>query len=210
MRPVVACEPDLVHAVVEADDAFLRHDLPHVVDDALRRQGKAALLRPVGDLRKNPAAQRQERAGIRYPPLEPVGQQLEARADIADKLRVREEHFLHGRRQISHMEHGRSLRAHDERGLLHRVVTDGDDEIGAAHHRLFEGPAREDSKGEGMWIRHRTLGLVRRQHRGGQGLHEGPQPLAVLSPALEARQDDGPPGSPDHVRRAVELGHAGR
>ena len=46
---VVAREPDLVHAVVEADDPVLRHHLAHVVDDPLRRRREAAFLRPVGD-----------------------------------------------------------------------------------------------------------------------------------------------------------------
>ena len=40
MGAVVAREPDLVHAVVEADDAVLRHDLADVVHEALRRHGK--------------------------------------------------------------------------------------------------------------------------------------------------------------------------
>jgi hypothetical protein len=43
MGTVVAGEPDLVHAVVQADDAILGHDLPYVMHDALRRQRIPAL-----------------------------------------------------------------------------------------------------------------------------------------------------------------------
>jgi hypothetical protein len=41
MGAVVAREPDLVHAIVEADDAVLRH-VSQIVDNALRRQRKTA------------------------------------------------------------------------------------------------------------------------------------------------------------------------
>ena len=41
---VVAREPDLVHAVVEADDAVFRHRLAHVGDQALRNHRKAVVV----------------------------------------------------------------------------------------------------------------------------------------------------------------------
>src|SRR6185503_2689588 len=37
---VVAGKPDLVHAVIEADDTILRHRLAHVVHEALRNDGE--------------------------------------------------------------------------------------------------------------------------------------------------------------------------
>ena len=42
-RAVVAREPDLVHAVVERDDAVLGHHLAHVAHDALRGRREALL-----------------------------------------------------------------------------------------------------------------------------------------------------------------------
>src|SRR5207245_165093 len=51
-------------------------------------------------------------------------------ADIAHELRIREKHLLDRRGKIAHMENLRSVRTHQERRLLHRVVADGDDQIG--------------------------------------------------------------------------------
>ena len=56
MGAVVARKPDLVHAVVETDDAVFGHRLPHVVNDPLRRQRVAAFLRAIGDMGKDPFA----------------------------------------------------------------------------------------------------------------------------------------------------------
>src|SRR5664280_3540659 len=40
LRAVVSSEPDLVHAVVEADDAVFGHDGPDVANEALRNDRK--------------------------------------------------------------------------------------------------------------------------------------------------------------------------
>jgi len=50
MGAVVAREPNLEHAVVEANDADIRYRLAHIVDDALRRQGKAAFGGTIGEV----------------------------------------------------------------------------------------------------------------------------------------------------------------
>ena len=42
---VVAGEPDLVHAVVESDDAVIGHHRAYVGDNSLRRQREAGLVR---------------------------------------------------------------------------------------------------------------------------------------------------------------------
>jgi hypothetical protein len=47
LRAIIAGEPDLVHAVVETNDAVGRHHLPHVVHDTLRGERKAALVGPL-------------------------------------------------------------------------------------------------------------------------------------------------------------------
>ena len=107
---VVAREPDLVHAVVEADDAVLRHDLAHVADDALRRDREAVLVGAVVDARQDLLPQREEvRIRIELA-AEPVGEQREARADVADHLGMREEDLLDIGRGEADMDHLRSAR----------------------------------------------------------------------------------------------------
>jgi hypothetical protein len=128
---VVAGEPDLVHAIVEADDSVFQHDLAHIVHYALRRQRITAFLRPFGYSRENLLAQRQERPRPRQLAFETVGQQRQARTDIPDKLRMREVHLLDRGGQITHMQDPRSARPHQERRFLHRIVADRDDQIGA-------------------------------------------------------------------------------
>jgi hypothetical protein len=49
LRAIIAGEPDLVHAVVETNDAVGRHHMPHVVHDTLRGERKAALVGPLGE-----------------------------------------------------------------------------------------------------------------------------------------------------------------
>ena len=91
---VVAGEPDLVHAVVEADDAVLRHDLADVVHDPLRRDREAVLVGAVVDARQDLLPQVQEiRIRVELA-SKPVGQQREARADVADHLGMGEEDLL--------------------------------------------------------------------------------------------------------------------
>ena len=52
MGAVVAREPDLVHAIVEADDAVLRHDGADVMHEALRDHRKPVVLGPLVDMRR--------------------------------------------------------------------------------------------------------------------------------------------------------------
>ncbi len=47
---VVARKPDLVHPVIERDDAVGWHDLSDIVHDALRSEREAILLRTIGDV----------------------------------------------------------------------------------------------------------------------------------------------------------------
>jgi hypothetical protein len=57
MGPVVAGEPDLVHAVVEADDAVFRHNLADIVDDTLGCNRETILLGAVIKPIQNSTAQ---------------------------------------------------------------------------------------------------------------------------------------------------------
>ena len=81
-------------------------------------------------MREDVVAQAEQRLRPRQLIFEPVGEEGEARADVADELRLRKKHLLDRRREIADMQHRRSVRPHEERRLLNRVVADRNDEIG--------------------------------------------------------------------------------
>ena len=129
-RAVVAREPDLVHAVVERDDPVVGHHRAHVGDDALRGDREAVVV-AAGEVRagcRRAAAASAEAFG--RPALEPVGEQGQAAADVADDLGVREVHLLDLGRRVADVDDRRTARAHQERRLLDRVVPDREDQVG--------------------------------------------------------------------------------
>ncbi len=204
---VVAGEPDLVHAVVEADDPVFRDRLPHVVDDPLRRRRPAAFPGPVGDMGEDVVAQADQSLRPRQLAFEPVGEEREAGADVADKLRLGKEHFLDRRRQIADMQHRRPVRPHEERRLLHRVMADRDDEIGPVDRpmdivalgqrrgpHVERGPAGD-----------RPFAHLRIEERDLHPLHERRQRIGEAGSARAgAEHDERPLGGEDQLRRAVE------
>ena len=142
-RAVAAREPDLVHAVVERDDAVGRHHLAHVADDALRRQREARLLGAVERaLEDAPGAAGPAPPAFGSLPFDAVGQQRQARAQVADDLGMREVHLLDVGRRVADVDHLRTLRAHDERRLLDRVVADRQDQVGAGRSPRARSRAR--------------------------------------------------------------------
>ena len=141
MGAVVAGEPDLVHAVVQADDAILRYHVPHVAHDALRGERIAvALLLRSAIAREHLLAQLKEGARVWQPGLETICQQPKARADITHELRMGEVHLLDRGRKIAHVQDGRAVRTHQERRLLHGVVTYGDDQVRAVDRPMHVVP----------------------------------------------------------------------
>ena len=98
---VVSREPDLVHAVVEGDDAVRRHDAADIVHEPLRRQ--SVLGGTLGDPAQNALAQRQQRLRVRNLAFDPVRQKPQRRADIANHLGLREIDLLDIRRLIADM-----------------------------------------------------------------------------------------------------------
>ena len=173
-RAIVAREPDLVHAVVKADDAVLRHHLPHVMHDPLRRLREPALLGAIGNAPEDLLPQRQQRLGVLEPAFQPVRQQREARPDIADDLGVRVIDFLHIRRQIADMDHPRPVRPHDEGRLLDRVVADADDQVGPVDrlmHVVALGQRRRAHVELGA-ARDRALAHLRVKERNADAAHE--------------------------------------
>ena len=127
---VVAGKPDLVHAVIERDDAVLGNDLPDVVDDALRRRRPTILGGAVADTLQDAFAQTEQGTGIMQPALDAVGQQFKAWPDVTDDLALREIDLLDVGRRVADVDHLRTLGAHDEGRLLDGIVADRDDQVG--------------------------------------------------------------------------------
>src|SRR3954462_270722 len=64
------------------------------------------------------------------PPLEAIGQQLQARPDIADHFALRKVDPLYIGRRVADVNYLRTFRAHDEWRFFDGVVTNGDNQIG--------------------------------------------------------------------------------
>ena len=47
---IIPGEPDLVHAIVQANDAVIGHHLPDIGDQPLGRQGVARIVSALGDM----------------------------------------------------------------------------------------------------------------------------------------------------------------
>ena len=140
--------------------------------------GKRLLVGAVGDAGEDLLAQRQQRLGVLELALEPVGEQLEARADVADDLGMREVDLLDLRRRVADMDHLRPLRAHDEGRLLDRVVADGDDQVGAVD-RLVDVVALREGGGAHVELRaagDRALAHLRVEERDPGAPHEAAEP----------------------------------
>ena len=120
------------------------HDLADVVDDPLRRRREAAprwrdpLIRP-----GSPRAGRARAEAVVELALEPVGQQRQARADVAHHLGMREVDLLDIGRRVADVDHLRPVRAHEERRLLDRVVADRDDQVGPVDRLVHIVPLGE-------------------------------------------------------------------
>ncbi|MNV14809.1 hypothetical protein D3C71_1055060 [compost metagenome] len=128
MGPVVAREPDFVHAIVQGKDPVGRHNGADVVDDPLRREAGFKL--PVGDAREDPLPEIDQRFCVWKPALKPVRQELEGGPEIPDHLGLREIDLLDSGRLVPDMNGLRSVAIHHEGRLFDRVVSDRDDEIG--------------------------------------------------------------------------------
>ena len=105
--------------------------------------GKRLSVAPIGQMRENLLAQRQERRGVLQLTLQPVCQQRKARSDIADHLGMRRKDLLHRRRHIADMDHFWPTRTHQKGRLLDRVMADGENQVG-----LVDGLVHVVSLGE--------------------------------------------------------------
>ena len=105
-------------------DRKLERMLSMLLQADARGERIAALLSALGDAGEARATAEAPRT--RQLALQTIGPQREARADIAYHFGMREEHLLHGGRQIAHVQHRRPVRTHrDEGRFLDRIVADG-------------------------------------------------------------------------------------
>ena len=133
MCAIVAREPDLVHAIVEADDAVFRHDAADIPERVAAgspgtdRPSARSLIWRVFPCR------RARISGIRIKrSIQPLGQRGDGRPDVADHFGIGIKHLFHGRRDVADIEHlGAADLAHQEGRLFDRVVADGDDQVRA-------------------------------------------------------------------------------
>ena len=93
--------------------------------------GQRSSVCPVGKALQNAFAKAEQCPGIVQSSLDAIRQQFQARPDIANHLALRKVNPLHIGRRVADVDHLGTLRAHDERRFLDRIVTDGDDQIGA-------------------------------------------------------------------------------
>ena len=128
---VVSCEPDLVHPVIQRDDAILWDDLSYIVHNALRGRWPTIFGRAVGQATQDAFAKAEQGPRVVQSSLNTVGQQLQARSDITNHFALRKVDSLHVGGGITNVNHLRALRTHDERRLLNCVVPDGNDQVGA-------------------------------------------------------------------------------
>jgi len=206
---VVAGEPDLVHAVVECNDAIGRDDLADIVHDALRRQRKPRLLATFRKPRQNPLAQAEQRSRVGKLALQAVGQRRKAQADVAEDLGLRKIHLLHRRRRRADMDHLRPVMAHQERRLFDGVVADREDQIGAIDRLVNPVPLRQRCRTH-VKIRAGIDGAL--PHLGIEEWnfrppHERRQRLGKLRTARGRPQHhERPLGGDDHRRGAFDRG----
>ncbi len=214
MGAVVAREPDLVHAVVEADDAVLRHHLAHIVDEALRRQREAVLLGAVVDAGEDLLAQFEHPVVGRQLAFEPLGKRLDGGADVADHLGVRMVDLLDIGGLVADMDDLRPAGAlHQEGRLLDRVVADGDDQVGA-FDGLVDVVALRERGGAHVEVGaagDRALAHLGVEERQPRAPHEARKRLDQRGPvARRADHHERALCREDHLGRAVERGGTGR
>ena len=156
---------------------------------------------------QNAFAKAEQRAGIVQSPLDAIRQQFQARPDIANHLALRKVNPLHIGRRVADVDHLGTLRAHDERRFLDRIVTDGDDQIGAingfVHVVTFAERSRPHIKvatpGYG------SLAHLRREERNLRTADEPSDARRAPRPGCGgAEHDQWPLGLEDHFSGAVQ------
>ncbi|MCY1284104.1 hypothetical protein D9M70_329980 [compost metagenome] len=144
VRLVVAGEPDLVHAVVQGDDALRRQRPAHVGDQPLRVQREARIVGAFGDLGLVGLADRQQAGEV---PVRGVGERLadlpDGVGDVAHHLDLREVHRVDLGGTEVHVDHLGAAADHEERRLLDHVVADVDDQVGRFQRAVHEVAGRQ-------------------------------------------------------------------
>ena len=143
------------------------------------------------------------------PSLDAISQQFQARPDIANHLALRKVDPLHVGRRVADVDHLGTLRAHDERRLLDRIVTDGDDQIGAIDGLMHVVTFAERGRAhiEVATAGHRSLPHLRREERNLRAADEPADACRAARPGRGgAEHDQWPLGLEDHFGGTVQRG----
>ena len=141
---VVAGEPDLVDAIVERDDAIVRHHLPDLAHQILRVD-REARIRHRGVTVGHFGGTRSQHGGkipVRLD-TDRLFQLPHRIGDIADHLDLREIYRVHLRRTETHVDHGGRIARHEEGRFFNHIVTDIDDHVRPANRSMDEIPGRK-------------------------------------------------------------------
>jgi len=134
---IIPGEPDLVHAIVQANDAVIGHHLPDIGDQTLGCQGVARIVSALGNMLEDLRSDLLEvNRVVRKFPVQLAGQSGHAVCNVADHLDLRKIDLV----DVGHVEINMhdlwSSRAHDERWFLRGVVADRDDQIRAFDRQM--------------------------------------------------------------------------
>src|SRR5690606_14538775 len=151
---VVARKPDLVHAVVEGNDAVVGHHFAHVLDQALRYHREVV----VGGAFDNMLLQRiADAVCIGKAPvllwLKAFLQLPQAVGNVADHLDLWKIHSVDLGGVEVDVHHFGATRAHEKRWLFHHVVTDVDDQVGLVDGAVHEVAIGQRSVADKVWRR---------------------------------------------------------
>ena len=177
---IVTGKPDLVHAVIEGEDAVLGHDLANFIHQALRSDREAVIHNAFADVALQGIADAMK---IGETPVL-LGFQAflelpQAVGNITDHFDLREVDRVHlGRVEVDMNDLG-ATGAHEERRFLNHIVAHVDDQVS-----LVDGAVHEIAGGQGGIAEEMRAGFVHHPftHLGGD--HRDTQLLDKLSQHL--------------------------
>ena len=142
-------------------------------------------------------------------PFNTISQQFQARPDITNHFALRKVDSLHVGRRVADVDHLRALRTHDERRLLDRIVTDGNDQVGAINGLVHVVTLAERGRAhiELATPGYRSLSHLRREEWNLRAADESPDSCRAPRPRCGgAEHDQWPLGLEDHLGGTVERG----
>ena len=130
MCTIVAGKPDLVHAVVEAKNAIIGHNLTNIGHDTLRNRRVTTIVGPVGDALPDQGPHFVEVREIVIRTIDCGSNASHAVRNIPDDFDMRKIDLVNIGGIDIDVNYLRRGSVHQKWGFLHSVVANGDDEIG--------------------------------------------------------------------------------